>query len=245
MKHDSKQILSILDSCCEAFTFPMLDNGYVYLGATRLSAYRSSDDWAIVIEVFGFSPRAGFPDIQVYTFASRSFDRKKSADFVSAEAYLNYLRNNPNNESEFFYPIQDDWFHDADLEAVPDNATEIHVRGEAIRLPSFADYAQVGIELIAPPQVYIYELCRYLAAQNRHSVLANQAERRVHVFPEMVELLMLDEWHHPDLLNGELPSANETFQQLASVLASGDAHLYSPSLAPNTHWRNWPEGGTL
>ena len=28
MVFDSEEILSILDDCCEAFTFPMLDNGY-------------------------------------------------------------------------------------------------------------------------------------------------------------------------------------------------------------------------
>jgi hypothetical protein len=49
------EILRILDSCCDAYTFPMLDNGYVYLAATRLSLFRSPRDWAMVIEVFGFS----------------------------------------------------------------------------------------------------------------------------------------------------------------------------------------------
>jgi hypothetical protein len=53
------EILAVLDGCFDSFTFPMLDNGYVYLAATRLSAYRSESDWAIAIEVFGFSPRAG------------------------------------------------------------------------------------------------------------------------------------------------------------------------------------------
>ena len=45
-----KQILNILDDCCEAFTFPMLDNGYVYPVASRLTLFRSDLDWAIVIE---------------------------------------------------------------------------------------------------------------------------------------------------------------------------------------------------
>jgi hypothetical protein len=46
----------------------MLDNGYIYLAATRLSLFRSSRDWAITIEVFGYSPRAGIPDTSIYTF---------------------------------------------------------------------------------------------------------------------------------------------------------------------------------
>ena len=53
------EILEVLDAACDSFAFPMLDNGYVYLAATRLSLFRSAADWAMVIEVFGFSPRAG------------------------------------------------------------------------------------------------------------------------------------------------------------------------------------------
>ena len=35
-KHAAANILSVLDRCCDTYTFPMLDNGYVYLAATRL-----------------------------------------------------------------------------------------------------------------------------------------------------------------------------------------------------------------
>ncbi len=120
---DSDAILAVLDECCDAFTFPMLDNGYMYLAATRLSVFRSDSDWALVIEVFGFSPRGGLPDTHIYTFASRLHDRDTPAKYVSAEAYKNYLRNNPNNESRLVYPISEgDWQDPEDLELVADNA---------------------------------------------------------------------------------------------------------------------------
>lgn len=64
----SAEILEALDDRPSAFYFPMLDNGYIYLAATRLSLFRSSRDWAITIEVFGYSPRAGIPDTSIYTF---------------------------------------------------------------------------------------------------------------------------------------------------------------------------------
>ena len=44
MDWPADKILGVLDACSDAATFPMLDNGYVYLAATRLSAYRSSGD---------------------------------------------------------------------------------------------------------------------------------------------------------------------------------------------------------
>ena len=75
MAIEADAVLTVLDRCCDAFTFPMLDNGYVYLAATRLSLFRTAADWAMVIEVFGFSPRSGLPDTHIHTFASSLYDR--------------------------------------------------------------------------------------------------------------------------------------------------------------------------
>ena len=41
------------------------------------------------------------------------------------------------------------------------------------------------------------------------------------------------------------PGAYETWQLLAKVIATGDISLYKPALAPNTHWKNWPESGSM
>jgi hypothetical protein len=41
------------------------------------------------------------------------------------------------------------------------------------------------------------------------------------------------------------PSSYETWQQVATVLASGDTSHYRPTLPPNTHWSNWPDSGSL
>ena len=112
-------------------------------------------------------------------------------------------------------------------------------------LPSLEEYARCGIELEGAPRVRVFELCRFLADRVREQVLATPQERGVGVLPEMVQLLQLEEWHHPDVAGDERPSGSETFQQLARVLATGDARLYCPSRPPNTHWRNWPVGGTL
>src|ERR1700738_732190 len=105
MHHKPEHILSILDHCCSAFTFPMLDNGYVYLAATRLSLHRTEIDWALVIEVFGYSPRSGLPDTHIYTFASSLHNRNLPEKYVNRQAYDNYLLHNPHNESRFVFPI--------------------------------------------------------------------------------------------------------------------------------------------
>ncbi|HZE98218.1 MAG TPA: hypothetical protein VE981_14400 [Planctomycetota bacterium] len=240
------QILTILDACCGTFSFPMLDNGYIYLAATRLSLYRSPEDWALAIEVFGYSPRAGTPDVTVHTFASRLRDRNKPNQYANRAAYEAYLRDNPHNESRPFFPLgDDDWQDEEDPEIVSRDAMQVTVRGKPIQLPSLTELARHGIELSERPRLTVFELARYLAAVVPQDVLATPKERRVSVFPELKELLVLKQWNHPDVGEDERPSGSRTFQQLARVLETGDVSLYRPTDKPNSHWAHWPEGGTL
>lgn len=216
----ARVILDILDDCAASFTFPALDNGYVYLAASRLSLFRSADDWALVTEVFGFSPREGSPSIAIQTFAR-----------------------DPHQAYRYVLPLGEiDW---EDEERVAEGVRDVTLRGRRVELPSRAEYARHGIELIEPDRVQVFEVCRWLAAVARDDVLATPDERRAGVRPQTTELLVLDEWHHPDVIGGEPPSAVETFRQLANVLETGDLSRYAPPEPPNTHWKNWPEGGTL
>lgn len=244
MNHTAQQILFILDQCCDAFTFPMLDNGYVYLAATRLSLFRSPDDWAMTIEVFGFSPRAGLPDSHIYTFGSSIHNRKGPESYVNAKAFENYLANNPYNESEFIHPVADGGWLDGEF--VTEGATEVFVRDQSVPLPNRDHYRKHEIVLEDADRINVFELCRYLADVKRDLVLATPDELRVNVPPSLKQILQLDEWHHPDVVyNSCRPSGSETFQLLAKVIETGNAKIYQPTMPPNTHWKNWPEGGTL
>jgi hypothetical protein len=246
MNWQPQTILSILDGCCERGTFPMLDNGYVYPAAARLSLYRSPQDWAIVIEVFGFSPRSGIPDVHVHTFASQLQREKSAEDYVNHRAYETYLENNRHNESTFFYPIEGgDWQDSENEEIVAREPHPVLVRGHWVDMPALSDYTVHGIDLEDPKNVHVFEFCRLLAAVSRDSVLATAEERRRCVPRNLKQILQLEEWRHPDLLNHERPSANATFQSLAEVLVSGDIAAYQPPVQPNTHWKHWPDGGTL
>lgn len=243
---DNSPILAVLDDCCTTYTFPMLDNGYVYLAATRLSLFRSAIDWAMVIEVFGFSPRAGLPDTHIHTFASRLHDRDPPERYATPRAYENYLASNPHNDSRFIHPIAEGpWQDTENPEYVAMDATGVGVRGESRALPTSDAYTRSGVSLEDPARVQAFELCRVLADTCREQVLATPNERRVSVPPELSQLLQLEEWHHPDVVSGEKPSKSETFLQLAEVLVTGNGDVYRPSRPPNTHWRNWPDGGRL
>lgn len=243
----SEQILNILDRCCDDFTFPILDNGYVYLAATRMSLFRSDVDWALVIEIFGFSPRTGLPDINIHTFASRLWNRNPPAHDVTPEVDQKHLTNHPHNESHIVYPIEKGNWQDPEIaDFVSQEAKEIVVRGTRFRLPSLDEYKHHGIDLEEPPRILVVELCRYLADVAREHILATESEQRMNVPPELKKILQLEEWHHPNLVEeAERTSQSETFQQLAKVLVTGHTSLYQPSFPPNTHWGNWPEGGRL
>lgn len=246
MHWKSKDVLAVLDECAANFTFPMMDNGYVYLAATRLCVYRTDADWGMVIEVFGYSPRSGLPDTHIHTFASTLHNRDSEQQYESRRAYENYLKNHPHNESRFVFPISSgDWQDPESCDYIAEGAKALILRGKHMALPPLAEYGHHGIELEDPARAYVFELCRFLADIERQQVLSTSEERRISLLPAMEQVLLLEEWNHPNLVEGEIPSQSETFQQLAKVLLTGDRDAYRPSRPPNTHWKNWPEGGSL
>jgi hypothetical protein len=86
---------------------------------------------------------------------------------------------------------------------VAKDATEVALRGEALPLPPLGEYEQRGIALERPPQVQVFELCRFLAGAARNSVLATGQERRISVLPDMKQILQLEDWHHPNVVDND------------------------------------------
>ena len=109
---DPDHILAVFDKCCAAYTFPMLDNGYVYMAATRLSLYRSETNWAMVIELFGFAPRGMLPGTSIQTFAQTLHERNRPESFARREAYERYLTDNPHHEWRDIWPIKEGAWQD-------------------------------------------------------------------------------------------------------------------------------------
>jgi hypothetical protein len=219
----------------------MLDNGYVYLAASRLTLFRDEDKWAFVFEIFGHMPRALVPDISVATFSNAIVNRRTK--FVDEEAYNNYLKNNPHNESNNYRPINREDWPDCDYLDLRKDET-ITLRGKPIIRPTAEKLLEAGIKQ-EEERLQTFEFCRYLAYNHREQVLATPEEKRYNLSDNMEEILVLDDWHHPNLAFGERPSELETFQMLRDVLLSGDVSLYTPGLSGNTHWKNWPDGGRM
>jgi hypothetical protein len=230
------EILEQLDACAGEFSFPMLDNGYVYPVDQRLSVFRDAERWLIIIEVVGAnSPRLGGYDA-----------------FVNClHLFGNCLHRNPGTANEDFLALigpcaegsifasQYEWFAKPDARCVMirDRRVELDFSPEVLKAK--------GIELMEPPQIDPPALLRSLVPEHRESLLAT-AEELARRNPHNLPLWMrLEEWHHPDVAGDEKPSECETFVMLAKAIVSGDTMDYRPTLSANTHWRNWPNGGTL
>lgn len=228
------EILEQLDLCAAAFTFPILDNAYVYPADTRMTLFRDETRWALVIEVLGFNAHMGGTggiDNALYCFG-------------------NCLRRPPGiSPEDTLRPVSDG--DSAPLFAedgitLRGRATDLRIRGCPVPVPRDPEhYERRKIYLEIPPDIQGFELLRGLLPEHRAVLLASEEEIRARVPEDLPQILRLDEWSHPDVSDGEMPSDSTTFQALAKVLQTGDTTLYRPRRKPNTHWTRWPEGGVL
>ena len=127
----TNEILAQFDQCAAQFTFPMLDNGYVYLADVRIDAYRDEARWAMVIEVIGFNIRAGAHD----------------GIYNCLHLFGNCLKRPPGTANEDFLHLTDDGadgpiFVEDSLDIVHSDAKAIRVRGAASQsiCPEFSQF---------------------------------------------------------------------------------------------------------
>lgn len=232
---ETKEILAQLDKCNSEYTFPMLDNGYVYPAGTKLTAYRDDKRWVIVIEAIGFSYRGGGHNgisncLHIYGNCLSYEPGTRNENFL----YLTDDANNCNtfDNEEYFY-------------LNPDCKTFL-LRDQVLPLHQDRDfYENSGIEIEDHERINAFEFLRLLDFLYHDKIVATENEISERIPVGLTKIIELHNWFHPDVANDELPSKNETFIQIAKVLETGDITFYKPTHEPNTSWRNWPEGGTL
>lgn len=236
-------ILRILDASAEAYVFPMLDSGYVYLAAARLSCFCGKEGWAVVFEVFGFSPRAGIPTTAIISIGEGLIENDSANDFVTPEAFEAFRKANPFWRQDFVDPFMgDDWIDQDRGETMRPETVTINLLSKSVAAPSLSLLEKIDAEGGIGEPLHLANVARALATWHRKSVLCQDA--RVRVPEHWTHLLQLDEWRHPNLVIGEVPSAVPTFQSIAKVIAHRDPSIYLAE-EPNSHWSNWLEGGTL
>ncbi|RZJ52806.1 MAG: hypothetical protein EOO44_10660 [Flavobacterium sp.] len=230
----SEDVLKQLDNCAQEFSFPMLDNGYISPAGTKLIAYRDEKRWVIIIEAIGFSYRGG----------------GHNGISNCLHIFGNCLNYDPGMQNENFLYLTDDTndcntFDDEEF-YLNKNCTSFLLRNLSFPIIHNRDkYKQAGIILEDEEKINAFEFLRLLNELHYDKLIATEEEIRERIPVDIPLILEEREWFHPDLVNGELPSENETFIQISKILETGNTALYKPTHNPNTHWSNWPEGGTL
>ena len=110
-----------------------------------------------------------------------------------------------------------------------------HVRAQAVRT-----YESMRAD-VGRFKLSTWDLVRGLVPGHRDALLSTDTERRAGVADGLRQLLQVEEWDHPRLLDGELPSGCESFKLVARVLATGDPGAYQVTEPPNTHWSRWSQ----
>jgi Family of unknown function (DUF7003) len=232
-RYTAEEVLRQLDDCAREYDFPMLDNAYVYPGDVRLNAFRDDRRWAVLIEDLGFHYRAGLPD-GIYT---------------AVYHYGNCVRGELGMSDDIFANLR--WPGDVDEDegewgVVPPSLTEVLIRGQPVSVPrDKRTFAAKKIKVSDPRRLEGQALLRVLLPEHRLALLCTEEELRRCILADLPRLATLDAWYHPDLSHDELPSHTQTFRQLARVLVSGNPNELLLTERPNTHWKNWPAGGTF
>ena len=234
-EYSATDILRQLNKCAKDFTFPMLNNGYVYPVTSKLTAYRDDKRWALIIEVVGFSYRGGGHN--GITNALHVFGNCINTKPGMANANFLYITGNSPD-----IPTFDEEY----MESLNPNAKTMTLREKEIPVNHNRDfYLKKGIELKEENKIFIWEFLRGLVPERNHDFFATEKEIRERVPADLPRIMELTEWNHPDCAASELPGNNETFKQIARVLETGQTKHYKPTNAPNNHWKNWPDGGAL
>jgi hypothetical protein len=224
-------VLRLLDKTVQEKSFPVLDNYSNYLAAARLTVWRSPKHWLLFFEIVGYSP----PENEFVNHIYMIGNCVKEGVQMKEKIFVSETAENPIRDREEGKWLADwqDW--------------EVLVRGEVHKFhPSPAEYRNAGIEIDptkpGPGSLRHDKLIRFLVLKLRDELFCTVKEMR-ELLPDkkLQSFMQFEDWKHPDIRKGELPSQNPFFIALAGALAGRSKHLPESALEnPNTHWSNWP-----
>lgn len=232
---DKQEILRQLDTKAKICVFPMLDNGYFYHGDQKLTIFRDESRWAILIEILAYNNHED--DINGITTIAYVFGNC----LTSHNDNVNFNHFASDTGEETFLYDEDNY-----VPYLNPRAKSIRIRD--IEIPVIFDcehYIAKKIALEFEDKITPWEFMRGLIPEYSNLFWLTEEEISKKIPKDLPVFMTLDNWHHPDLIADEIPSDTQTFQQLANVIISGDKKLYNTNESNNTHWINWPEGGTL
>lgn len=204
----------------------------IFLIDCRLNIFRNDNgQWCIVSKVFAFQSRGDSISLTMETFGNCFLQYQDNVSAIDRNSFEEMI-----NDGMSLLPDAKYWL----------------IRGKKVNLShNKQDYKEAGINLreYEPGEIYPDEVARLLILKHQNLFRATNEELYKMVPKDLTKILILDEWFHQEheSWNWEetMPGSNETWQQIAKVIVTGDASFYKPTIAPNTHWKFWPESGSM
>jgi hypothetical protein len=240
------EILYQWDTCYVRGNFPQFASHETWIFArTRLSTYRSHEEWLTIFELLTYYN--GLVDVDIIVFAFGNKLSLPGLQFVKSnqhkDDFINSLKNSglrvPYNATN-----DEEWCPDPLNFDILLNQTYRHFS------PTTEDYLRAGIDLTSPISgdkclddiVRVIRLLSYQLPDNEifysDTTLLNYVGRPT----DLPLFLRLSEWCHPGLGDTTKPSESPCLRNLARALSDNQPDLYHcPKQLVNTHWSRWPQ----
>jgi len=214
----------------------MLNNGYYYHVDQELKIYRNNKKWSIVMQFIQYNNHildiGGFSTI-VYKYGSD----------IEPEQSLT-------NDSFYHLATKDDeqiFLKEKKAFVSYLNPKAMHFKINHTSIPIEHDrtkYVKKGITLESKDKIRPWEVLRYLTPKySKHFWIPRD---ELQIDSNLKEEIKITKWEHPDNIRTIFSDMN-SFIEIANCLASNLEfnRLKIETENSNTHWSNWPQGGTL
>lgn len=220
-----------LDRHAAEFNFPVLDNANLALANARLTAFRSERHWCLFFELVGFAVlELEFVD-WIYAYGSCIYPE----GFRGERIVLSQVPE---------YPLQVPCTN----ECIADRSRfDVVIGQERLTFtPGDREYVEAGISMAqenGPGSITEAEILRFLVHKFPNRFFASDMELLsfAPACSGVTKFIQVNEWKHPDISGGEVPSQNRAMQTLIMALRVGDSTVFDAG-SPNTHWRRWVAG---
>lgn len=255
--------------------FITLNHPYIYTIDSRINVFRNgTDHWAIAAEVLGYVPRGEALQLQILYFGNSliNLDLYQGkpineyiifpCDFEAAPCTDGGEYLNPNT---YYWPVRGGHIE------VSHNPQDYLKAGIKLQQPGLIGVEEVARLLIAKHSDLFRatdkELYKSIPDSLKKILVIDQWYHREFELsptpfdnPDFLKRFDLEDPYIQQMIKSEKeknekwnrkqwnknrPGSYETWQQIAEVIATGDVCLYKPTRKPNSHWRNWPESGSM
>ncbi|WP_298906135.1 hypothetical protein [uncultured Nostoc sp.] len=211
------QILNCLDKAHGNLDFPGFNKINIHMVSARLTGFRSDTHWVIVFEQLeNWYGLAGIQPV----LAISAFSNRSDLENGLVETLFPVAIENENDSKHT-------------------NTLHLIIRGEALTLDP---------QLIERHHRWNFgfDLLVHLLPEYRSKMLATENELQLIASNDLLQVIQLDNWHHPDVFGWNYqadrhfqPSDAKSMQMIAKVLVTGNSNFYNPCEESNVDWRKW------